>query len=229
MTSSFEPKFSADLVSIPFDYCICPNVDIPVSQGDGYVETTPLRLFYKQEDPNDPTSRQFTRVKAVSRQEWRSKAAQARKHLVGHLKAYIEPSQLLFVQDVEAMLASSREDRRVERIASKENSSRVGSANLAPVDALPMQTVEMPAYLDLRRLRATDPSAGPALEAKMPEFSFNLPMDNQGKIITRRSDYIEGWAIPTLPAGDPDCYDYLKITVRFECRLRSWSIGWPTD
>ena len=96
------------------------------------------------------------------------------------------------------------------------------------------QELEMPGYL-IPDLKASEPyDWSKPLEygmASMPEFSFILPMDHQGKRFGHDDHHIFSWGNPH-PTSDKLSEaenETRKVTVKFRYRVMGWTSGWRED
>ncbi|MFM9863448.1 MAG: hypothetical protein ACKVRO_07560 [Micropepsaceae bacterium] len=96
------------------------------------------------------------------------------------------------------------------------------------------QELEMPGYL-IPDLKASEPyDWSKPLEygmASMPEFSFILPMDDEGKRFGHDEHYIYSWANPTPTSDNLSSAENerRKVTVKFRYRVVGWTFGWRED
>lgn len=188
-----------------------------------------MRIFFTDTNPDDLTSRKFTRLEPIMRSDEIAEVAKAAASPSGVIALYVEPQHLGLGMDIETHYAKERATKRAAMVEAGADPDRVDFADRAGTDVLPVQTVEMPGYLELFGRNFPAPGSVTAAQAIMPEFTFNLPMDGDGKLFNHHNHYIERWAYPTPPDHEADGHESLKITVRFEYRVLGWHLGWPED
>ena len=223
------PWFTAAVPDDETDESFGQLIPLMVRHCEGYVETLPIRIFYTDPDPNNPKTRQFTRLEPIIKGDEIAEVAKMASNPNGIVTLYIRPEVLSLGMDIENSYAQERAAVRAKQIANGADPDRVDFADRAGTGVLPVQTVEMPGYLETFGYNFPAPGKMTGAQAIMPAFTFNLPMDDRGKLFNQPHHYIDRWAEPIPPADDPNGDHSLKITTVFEYRVLRWKLGWPNE